>query len=56
MQDIYDRRAKNWTLGIVALASFMMALDALIVTTAFATIRQRLQRLGRNAAMGGQRL
>ncbi|WP_159005816.1 DHA2 family efflux MFS transporter permease subunit [Bradyrhizobium sp. S69] len=40
MQDIYDRRAKNWTLGIVALASFMMALDALIVTTAFATIRQ----------------
>ena len=40
MQQIYDRREKNWTLGIVALASFMMALDALIVTTAFATIRQ----------------
>ena len=40
MQDIYHRRDKNWTLGIVALASFMMALDALIVTTAFATIRQ----------------
>jgi EmrB/QacA subfamily drug resistance transporter len=40
MQDIYDRRERNWTLGIVALASFMMALDALIVTTAFATIRQ----------------
>ena len=40
MQDVYDRRDKNWTLGIVALASFMMALDALIVTTAFATIRQ----------------
>jgi EmrB/QacA subfamily drug resistance transporter len=40
MQDAYDRREKNWTLGIVALASFMMALDALIVTTAFATIRQ----------------
>jgi EmrB/QacA subfamily drug resistance transporter len=40
MQDNYDRREKNWTLGIVALASFMMALDALIVTTAFATIRQ----------------
>jgi EmrB/QacA subfamily drug resistance transporter len=40
MQDIYDRREKNWTLGIVALASFMMALDALIVTTAFATIRR----------------
>src|SRR5665213_2857810 len=40
MQDSCDRRDKNWTLGIVALASFMMALDALIVTTAFATIRQ----------------
>jgi EmrB/QacA subfamily drug resistance transporter len=40
MQEAYDRREKNWTLGIVALASFMMALDALIVTTAFATIRQ----------------
>ena len=30
---------KNWTLGVTALASFMMALDALIMTTAFATIR-----------------
>jgi EmrB/QacA subfamily drug resistance transporter len=39
MQQAYDRREKNWTLGITALASFMMALDALIVTTAFATIR-----------------
>jgi EmrB/QacA subfamily drug resistance transporter len=39
MQQTYDRREKNWTLGIIALASFMMALDALIVTTAFATIR-----------------
>jgi MFS family permease len=40
IQDTCDRREKHWTLGIVALASFMMALDALIVTTAFATIRQ----------------
>jgi MFS family permease len=39
MQQAYDRREKNWTLGVTALASFMMALDALIVTTAFATIR-----------------
>jgi len=39
MQHAYDRREKNWTLGVTALASFMMALDALIVTTAFATIR-----------------
>jgi EmrB/QacA subfamily drug resistance transporter len=40
MQEIYDRRETNWVLGLTALASFMMALDALIVTTAFATIRQ----------------
>ena len=40
MQEIYDRRESNWVLGLTALASFMMALDALIVTTAFATIRQ----------------
>jgi EmrB/QacA subfamily drug resistance transporter len=40
MQEIYHRREKNWTLGLTSLASFMMALDALIVTTAFATIRQ----------------
>ena len=39
MQEAYDRREKNWTLGLTALASFMMALDALVVTTAFATIR-----------------
>jgi EmrB/QacA subfamily drug resistance transporter len=39
MQQAYDRREKNWTLSVTALASFMMALDALIVTTAFATIR-----------------
>ena len=40
MQDTYDRREKNWKLGIVALASFMMALDAQVITTAFATIRR----------------
>lgn len=39
MQDIQDRSGKNWVLGVTALASFMMALDALIITTAFATIR-----------------
>ena len=39
MQDIDDRTAKNWVLGVTSLASFMMALDALVVTTAFATIR-----------------
>ena len=39
MQESYDRREKNWVLGITSLASFMMALDSLVITTAFATIR-----------------
>jgi EmrB/QacA subfamily drug resistance transporter len=39
MQDGYDRGGKNWVLGVTSLASFMMALDALVITTAFATIR-----------------
>jgi EmrB/QacA subfamily drug resistance transporter len=39
MQESYDRTEKRWVLGITALASFMMALDATIITTAFATIR-----------------
>src|ERR1700726_825223 len=39
MQEVYDRREKNWVLGVTALASFMMALDAQVITTAFATIR-----------------
>jgi EmrB/QacA subfamily drug resistance transporter len=39
MQESEQRREKNWVLGVTALASFMMALDALIITTAFATIR-----------------
>ncbi len=39
MQEGYDRTEKNWVLGITSLASFMMALDSLVITTAFATIR-----------------
>jgi EmrB/QacA subfamily drug resistance transporter len=39
MQESYDRSAKNWVLGVTSLASFMMALDSLVITTAFATIR-----------------
>jgi EmrB/QacA subfamily drug resistance transporter len=39
MQDPTERNAKRWVLGITSLASFMMALDALVITTAFATIR-----------------
>ena len=39
MQAPYGRREKNWVLGLASLASFMMALDALIVTTALSAIR-----------------
>jgi EmrB/QacA subfamily drug resistance transporter len=39
MAESYDRTGKNWVLGVTALASFMMALDAQVITTAFATIR-----------------
>jgi EmrB/QacA subfamily drug resistance transporter len=33
------RGGKNWVLGVTALASFMMALDGQVITTALATIR-----------------
>jgi MFS family permease len=39
LQETYNRTEKNWVLGITSLASFMMALDSMIVTTAFAAIR-----------------
>lgn len=39
MQTLTNRAEKNWVLGVTALASFMMALDAMIITTAFAAIR-----------------
>jgi EmrB/QacA subfamily drug resistance transporter len=39
MPESNDRIGKNWVLGVTALASFMMALDAQVITTAFATIR-----------------
>jgi EmrB/QacA subfamily drug resistance transporter len=39
MPDSDVRGGKNWVLGVTALASFMMALDAQVITTAFATIR-----------------
>ncbi|MEU7532362.1 MFS transporter [Saccharothrix sp. NPDC042600] len=34
--------AQRWVLGLASLASFMMALDSLVVTTALATIREDL--------------
>ena len=39
MQDSDVTGGKYWVLGVTALASFMMALDALVITTAFAAIR-----------------
>src|ERR1700684_2119142 len=38
MQKSDDRHRKNWTLGVTALASFMVALDALVLTSALATV------------------
>jgi EmrB/QacA subfamily drug resistance transporter len=42
MQEHNAKGSRNWTLGVTALASFMMALDAQVITTAFATIRRDL--------------
>ena len=39
MQNPTNRAEQNWVLGVTSLASFMMALDAMIITTAFAAIR-----------------
>jgi EmrB/QacA subfamily drug resistance transporter len=39
MQELDDRHLKNWTLGVTALTSFMMALDSLVLTSALASIR-----------------
>ena len=39
LQEIEIRSDKDWVLSLTALASFMMALGALIITTAFTTIR-----------------
>jgi EmrB/QacA subfamily drug resistance transporter len=39
MQEPYDRREKSWVLGVAALASFMVALDSLVLTSALAAIR-----------------
>lgn len=39
MQTRTNRAEQNWVLGVTSLASFMMALDAMIITTAFAAIR-----------------
>ncbi len=41
MQGDYSRGEKNWVLGVAALASFMVALDTMVLTSALATIRMQ---------------
>jgi hypothetical protein len=52
MQESYDRSEKNWALGVTSLASFMMALDSLVITTAFASIRSDFSRATGSGAAG----
>jgi EmrB/QacA subfamily drug resistance transporter len=42
MTQINENSAKNWVLALASIASFMAALDALVVTTALGTIRADL--------------
>ena len=42
MSEARTKSAKHWVLALTALASFMVALDALVVTTALGTIRTEL--------------
>src|SRR5262249_29196692 len=39
MQNMSEKAAKTWVLALTSVASFMVALDALVVTTALSTIR-----------------
>src|SRR5579864_6664561 len=39
MQEGHSKSEKNWVLGVAALASFMVALDTMVLTSALATIR-----------------
>ena len=41
MQEAHSRSEKNWVLGAAALASFMVALDTMVLTSALATIRSQ---------------
>jgi EmrB/QacA subfamily drug resistance transporter len=42
MTQINEKGAKNWVLALASIASFMAALDSLVVTTALGTIRNDL--------------
>src|SRR5216683_695119 len=39
MSDPSEKATKSWVLALTSIASFMVALDALVVTTALSTIR-----------------
>jgi EmrB/QacA subfamily drug resistance transporter len=39
MQESHSRSEKNWVLAVASLASFMVALDTMVLTSALATIR-----------------
>jgi len=39
VDDVSEKARKSWVLALVSVASFMVALDALVVTTALSTIR-----------------
>lgn len=43
MTDSQHRAAKSWVLALTSIASFMVALDAMVLTTALSTIRADLQ-------------
>ena len=51
-----EKANRAWVLALASVASFMVALDALVVTTALSTIRARPRRLDRGAGMDGERL
>ncbi len=42
MQELNVKATRAWVLGLTSLASFMVALDALVVATALSTIRRDL--------------
>jgi hypothetical protein len=39
MAELSEKAGKTWVLALTSVASFMVALDALVVTTALSTIR-----------------
>ena len=42
MKEFNEKATRTWVLALTSIASFMVALDALVVTTALSTIRRDL--------------